>query len=340
MALSVLFRFGYLNLLGVSVVASDSMEPSIRVGDMVVYVSGDFNIGDVVVYYVTPSHCVVHRVIDFLHLNTVSGDRTMVVTKGDNVNVADSPVSLDMVRGRVVFTIPRELWVPVLVAVIAYALYGFIKTPIVGPSYIIALCIGLLLTVSVYATAPRPITLTPVAKPVVNLAGVYLDYATCTVSIRYTGILSLTGARVAVNSTPAEVVSVFDKTVVVKPDPELLRKAFESGTSLQISVEAEFDNVARLNGRYEVLVGGSNPELSVVNGVLVVRNPNCFSVAIDIAVRYLVNNAWAWSNSTLIVEGFSYAVIEPPEDAEYAYAYVYWFNQGDRRWVGLPVKTG
>ncbi|MEM1780236.1 MAG: signal peptidase I [Desulfurococcaceae archaeon] len=337
---TLLSRLGYLNIMGMSVVISDSMEPVVRIGDMVIYLNMDFNVGDVVVYCVTPSHCVVHRVVGFLHLNTVSGDKTMVVTKGDNVDMPDSPISMDMVKGKVVFIIPRELWIPLIIAVIAYTLRDFIKTPVIGSLYIVVLCVWILLVTSVYAVVPRTVMPSQLIVRVVNLAGVYMDYTTCTVSIKYTGALSLTSARVVVNSTPVEIISVLDKTVIVKPDHELLRRAFENGVPLEIWVEGEFNNVAWLSGRYELLVGGLSPELSVVNGVLIAKNPNCFPVVIDIAMRYLVNNTWAWSNKTVIVKGFSYVVIEPPVQAEYAYAYVYWFNQGDRRWVGLQVKTG
>ncbi|MEM3815789.1 MAG: hypothetical protein QW341_02970 [Candidatus Bathyarchaeia archaeon] len=43
----------------------------------------------------------------------------------------------------------------------------------------------------------------------------------------------------------------------------------------------------------------------------------------------------AWSNQTYVVEGSSYLMVEPPEAA---YAYVYWFNQGSLRWIGVSVK--
>ncbi|MEM0473016.1 MAG: signal peptidase I [Sulfolobales archaeon] len=338
--LTLLSRFDYLNILGASVVISDSMEPTIRRWDMVIYVNSNFTVGDVVVYCVTPSHCIVHRVADFLHLNTVNGYKTMVTAKGDNVNITDSPVEIEKVRGKVLFIFPRELWIPLLVAVTSYILYGLARVPHVGPSYVFVLCVWLLLVVSVYAAVPRLITPTPVVEPVLNLAGVYLDQASCTVSICYTGTLLLTSVKVNVNGALAEVVSISWREVVVRPDPRLLQGAFEGRRPLLVEVEAELNYVGRLYGRYNLLVGGANPELSVINGVLLVRNPNCFPIAVDVAVRYLVNSTWAWSNTTLIVEGASDAVIEPPEDAKYVYAYVYWFNQGEKRWVGLSVKTG
>ncbi|MEL9999737.1 MAG: signal peptidase I [Desulfurococcaceae archaeon] len=337
--LTVLSRLGHPSLLGVSLVISDSMEPALRRGDLAIYASGNFTVGDVVVYCVTPSHCVVHRVIGFLHLNTVSGNRTMVVTKGDNVDVADSPVELERVRGTVVFAIPRELWIPVVLSLLAYSLYIVVKIPVVGLSCTILFAVGLVSVVAVYAVVPRPLAPNVVKAPVVNLAGVYFDQATCTVSVRYTGELSITGIDVKVNSTPVDTVSAFEREYSFKPSPELLREAFENGLPLVIEVDAVLNHAGRLTGKYDLLVGGLNPELSAVNGVLVARNSNCFPIAINVSIRYY-DGGWKWSNGTYTVNGFSYHVVEPPREAQYAYAYVYWFNQGDKRWVGLPLRTG
>ncbi|MEM4718355.1 MAG: hypothetical protein QXE81_06355, partial [Desulfurococcaceae archaeon] len=56
-ALTYLSRTGLLNPLGVSIIISNSMEPSLRRMDMVVYINTNYTVGDVVVYCITPSHC-------------------------------------------------------------------------------------------------------------------------------------------------------------------------------------------------------------------------------------------------------------------------------------------
>lgn len=336
---SLLSRHGYPYLVGVSVVVSNSMEPAVRPWNMVVYARTGFTVGDVVFYCITPSHCVVHRVVDTITLKTVNGDATLVVTKGDNADTADSPVPLDKVVGKVVLTVPRELWIPLLLVLVAYALRGAVRVPVVGYSQIVVFSIAVLLVASVYATAPRLIAPEPVPIPAVNLAGVYVDYEACTLVIRYTGALVLETASVAVNSTPAMVLSISGRTIVVKPDSRLLRTAFETGAPLEVKVEGELNSVAWLSGRYFVLVGGVDPKLSVSGNTLIVHNPNCFPVAVEVSLRYLVNGTWLWSNATLVVEGASYALVQAPEHAEEAYVFVYWFNQGDRRWIGLQVKT-
>ncbi|MEM0368852.1 MAG: S26 family signal peptidase [Desulfurococcaceae archaeon] len=334
---TVLSRFGYMNLLGVSVVLTDSMVPSIRPGDMVFYFNAGFGVGDVVVYCVTPSHCVVHRVVDFIVLDTVNGYRTMVVTKGDSVDVVDSPVEIGRVRGRVVFSIPREIWIPIAVALLAYTLYSLIKTPIVGYSYAVMLSVALVLVVAVYAAIPRPIELETVKPPVVNLAGVYFDPSTCSIRVRYTGELSLTNASVEVNSVVVDYVVLYAKEVVIKPSPSLLRESFEYRKPLLIAVRASLNNVGSLFGEYDLYVGGVDPGVSVANGTLVIKNLNCFPVAVNVSIRYLDSGSWVWSNKSYIIQGFSTLSLEPPRGALHPYAYVYWYNQGDKRWAGLPL---
>ncbi|MEM0283353.1 MAG: signal peptidase I, partial [Sulfolobales archaeon] len=142
--LTLLSRFGYLDLVGLSIVASNSMEPSLRVGDLVLYSCGNYSVGDVILYCVTPSHCIVHRIIDLVRVNMSNGDRIMLITKGDNANQTDSPIELSMVRGRVILSIPREIWIPLLVAVIVYSLYGIARIPVIGFSYVISLALAII----------------------------------------------------------------------------------------------------------------------------------------------------------------------------------------------------
>ncbi|MEM3104946.1 MAG: signal peptidase I [Candidatus Bathyarchaeia archaeon] len=337
---TVLSRFGYLNIMGVSVVFSDSMEPSLRRGDLIIYANMNYSVGDVVVYCVTPSHCVVHRVIGFISLDTVSGNRVKVVTKGDNADVADSPVDVESVRGKAVLAVPRELWIPVVIALLAYSLYFLAKTPVAGLSYLILFIVGFASIAAVYAIVPKPIVPNGVNPPVLNLAGVYFDRITGIATVRYTGELSLTSIEVTVNSTSVDVTFLGEREFTFKPSPNLLREAFEGGKPLLIHVNATSNHVGRLSGEYTLLIGGLNPDVSSVNGAIVLKNPNCFPLKVNISIKYLSGYGWMWRNQTYIIEGFSYLVVEVPEAAEMAYAYIYWFNQGSLRWVGIPVKRG
>lgn len=337
---TLLSRLGYLNLLGLSIVVSGSMEPTLRPGDMVFYLNTNYTAGDIVVYCITPSYSIVHRVVEVLSVDTVSGSSLLVVARGDANPAPDPPVPARAVRGKVIFSIQREVWIPIFMLLLAYSLYGIAKSSIAGYSYVTWLTVALVYIIAVYALVPQPINSAPVKPPTVTLSGVYFDQGSGTVIIRYRGELSITGARVLVNSTEADIIILGEREIVFKPPGELLRQAFEQHRPLLIEVRAELNRVGRLVGNYTLLVGGRDPELSVSGGSLIIRNPNSFPISISISIKYSRGGGWAWLNQTYIIDGFSQATVEPPEGANYAYAYVYWMNQGDRRWVGLPLRTG
>lgn len=86
--------FGY----GAAVVLTGSMEPTIMADDLIIVKEGgDFQENDIVVYQ-SGSILVVHRIIEV-------GPDT-ITTQGDANNAPDSPVRKEMIKGRVVATVP------------------------------------------------------------------------------------------------------------------------------------------------------------------------------------------------------------------------------------------
>lgn len=85
--------------VGAAIVLSGSMEPTYYVDDMIFVTAADnYAVGDVVVYQ-SGNALVVHRVI--------AVENGMVTTQGDANNAADDPVSLDLIKGRVVGHLPN-----------------------------------------------------------------------------------------------------------------------------------------------------------------------------------------------------------------------------------------
>ncbi len=83
---------------GAAVVLSGSMEPTLRVNDVIfVRAAESYQINDIVVYD-SGRELIVHRMIE------KSGDT--LTTKGDANNVPDAPIRADAVKGKVVFSIP------------------------------------------------------------------------------------------------------------------------------------------------------------------------------------------------------------------------------------------
>lgn len=86
--------FGY----GAAVVLSGSMEPTIRIDDLILVAQQeDYQVDDIVVYQ-NGSMLVVHRIIE-LQPDTV-------ITRGDANNAPDAPVRKEMIKGEVVGCIP------------------------------------------------------------------------------------------------------------------------------------------------------------------------------------------------------------------------------------------
>lgn len=96
-------------------VVSDSMEPNLYKGDMLlVYGTQEVGVGDVIIYQNPLTNLpVVHRVIEM--------ENGEFITKGDNnpaddvtLGITDGPVSMGQVHGKSVLRIPLLGWVKIM----------------------------------------------------------------------------------------------------------------------------------------------------------------------------------------------------------------------------------
>ena len=109
---------------GMAVVLSGSMEPTLRVNDLVVVTPAEaYREGEIIVFQ-QEGDLIIHRII------SVDETAQILQTKGDANNTADEPISFTQVKGREAFHIPfvgiivRALKTPVgIVAVLAFAIY-------------------------------------------------------------------------------------------------------------------------------------------------------------------------------------------------------------------------
>ncbi len=109
--------------LGAAVVLSGSMEPELYKGDLIIVKeTTEYAERDVVVYQEGYS-LVVHRIISM-----ADGE---IVTQGDANDTADNPITVEEIKGKVIFHIPY-----------LGTLVGLIKTPI-GTVVVIAIAIVL-----------------------------------------------------------------------------------------------------------------------------------------------------------------------------------------------------
>lgn len=84
--------------VGASVVLSGSMEPTLKVNDLVFITESDtYEVGDIVVYQ-SENQLIIHRI------KSISDDK--IITQGDANNIADSPIYPNQIKGKFVFRIP------------------------------------------------------------------------------------------------------------------------------------------------------------------------------------------------------------------------------------------
>ena len=81
-------------------VVSGSMEPTIKVGDIIVIdtKAKTYEIGDVITFYDTNGNFVTHRIVD------VKGGK--MITKGDNNQSPDEDMTIDHIVGKYIYKIP------------------------------------------------------------------------------------------------------------------------------------------------------------------------------------------------------------------------------------------
>lgn len=81
-------------------VVSGSMEPTIKVGDIIVIDthSKKYEIGDVITFYDTNGNFVTHRIVD------IEGGK--MITKGDNNKSVDENMTIDHIVGKYIYKVP------------------------------------------------------------------------------------------------------------------------------------------------------------------------------------------------------------------------------------------
>ena len=89
--------FGFTQII----VISGSMQPEIKVGDMlIIKKQSSYDINEIVTYRWGKAF-VTHRIVGI-----IAADENKYITKGDSNNVADEPITISTIEGKVVMRIP------------------------------------------------------------------------------------------------------------------------------------------------------------------------------------------------------------------------------------------
>ncbi|MEM4601860.1 MAG: signal peptidase I [Desulfurococcaceae archaeon] len=333
---TLLSRLGVYSAFGGAVVCSGSMEPIIRRWDIAIYVRSPPSAGDVVVYCLISSSCIVHRyVADCPH------GVNCIITKGDANPAPDPfPVSLNWIKGVVVCIIPREIWLPIFLYAVVASLINVAKVKLVGFASAMVYATILVLILVVYGLTQPVVSSTRVELPVLHLSKLELNSETCTLLVSYVGSLQLTGAKVYIDEV--ELPALLSESSVLAKVPREVAQRLNNESSLNVSVYATLNHVGRLEGNYAVRAYPRHLEVKAVNGSLQFYNPNCFPVFVNVSLKYAYGVGDAWKNASIqeVVSEHGFATVEPPEGSKFVYADVSYRLGGEEKWSQITVRYG
>ncbi len=285
------------------VVTSNSMQPALRPGDLVIGVSARVlhpRPGDIVVWCLPKAlstACIVHRLL------RVSG--SYAITKGDANPRPDPPIPLTRLRYRVALRVPVYAWVPLFIAAAAaYVVssfrgleWGRIPTGLVALTLLLSYLIFDAVVIGLSYVDPSPPI---IARPNMTLEDVGFDPSSRIVTIHY----SLGGYRIVVaycvtsNYTALKARIVPGDTLAVKLPGQLLERLW-SGRRVDPAVLPKpparvlqilkLTCVLRLSGGVLVSDVGasfywSEPRVRAVDGGVVVENDNPVPVKVRVTI--------------------------------------------------------
>ena len=92
--------------VGAAVVISGSMEPTLKVGELVFVRSADsYQLGEIIVFQEKKQHDS-HFEIELTTHRVISVEGTIYTTQGDANNTPDGPVELSDIKGKIVWSVP------------------------------------------------------------------------------------------------------------------------------------------------------------------------------------------------------------------------------------------
>ena len=316
-ALFLLFFGRFLGLpLFFAAIASPSMEPVIRVGDVVVVQRGaPFGVGDVVMWCSSPFYCVVHRVVEV--------GPTYVVTKGDANPVNDLPVSPSSVVGKVVAVIPRETFLAAVILIVGAQVWSR-RHSLLRPSdpltfmvYGLIAFLALSVVTLLFFPAPSVFEVGEFPTPSVNL--ISAEYSNGTVTLRYRventqliDIISCSFGARGIAEVRCPEAEVWGDGVDIPVPSSFLATLNERGLNrFWVSLVSSLVRNGTLKGNYTLIFEASRLAVNVVNGFLVVRNPNPFPVPYNLTIYYTNDGLkWVRNTSTGYLGGFEELLIK------------------------------
>lgn len=292
------------------------MEPSIRVGDVVVVERGaQFGVGDVVMWCSSPFYCVVHRVIEV--------GPYYVVTRGDANPAPDLPVARSSVIGKVAAVIPREVFLVIILSSVAVLVWVkrrsifAVRDPLSFMAYGLIAFLTLSVAAILFFPVPSVFESREYRIPSVSMISALYRNGSVIMKYRMVGtsvdeVLSCGAGAPGVMQVRCVDAVAEDSLVVAYLPPSLLSELNERGISkFWVAVIYSLAKNGTLKGNYTVIFDASELLVNVVNGSLIVRNPNPFPIHYNLTVMYSTDGLRWFSNvSAGALSGFDNLVID------------------------------
>ncbi|MEM4452088.1 MAG: signal peptidase I [Thermosphaera sp.] len=266
--------------LGLFTVSGFSMYPSLKPGDLVVGVSSSLtpiSTGDIVIYCKEEFTCIVHRLVQI--------NATTAVTKGDYNPSVDPPIPVELIRFKVVSSIPLIIWLPLVVLSITLMFFpikpwkGLKQAFVIETFVFLALLILDLafLTIYVIQTPPYPTRIVPPDVALVRLStrtnstSIVIDYASSGLNIVSIEECVLVAKNIF---SPCSEHRAENNQIVIQPPDGFYEVLLDSNLSAFIAqVKIKLDKGVLL-GRYPVVVEWNHPVFTASKGRIIAYNPS------------------------------------------------------------------
>jgi len=335
------------------IISGSSMLPVYRVGDVVLGVAtyfANYSVGDVVVWYATITHGVVHRVIAITD--------TYIVTKGDNNPLPDPSIPRNWVKYKVVFWIPREVWITTVCLLLSIYMYvnrrrlvemlklekpGELSVATVILIAVTILDFAFITLTPIYWFSHRAILYTPSVElkkfTVEGFSTAITEY-----TLNHAELRDVLSCRVLFKnvSYPCSYTRVSGSTVIAGIPKEVYYTAYlysEGNTaSISLALNISFDK-GWVAGVYNYTFNWKPLVVEVINESLVVYNPNPITFNITgVKITYLDYDSFGKpvvvdvsDLGSIYIEPLSQIVVKPEKKGSYCYiqfTYSYKFVEG------------
>jgi len=259
-----------------------TMTPTLNNGDILIATSkniNEYNIGDIAISYIGYMQYIAHRIVE-IHEDTI-------IMRGDNTENLDPPIKMDYAKYKVIMIIPYEVWMLPIISITILKYRKIIKLlkTLNGIEISILFIISTLTLLSITPVNSTPIQ-SIIQKPSVELRSI--EVLDCNhVIVKYnlinTRIIRVEKCIFKIGNVTLNSEAHLNNsdTLIIETPIELYQLAYKSRLEkIDFQLEIVFDKGV-LNGSYMYNINWRKLDINVINGKLLIVNPNYIPINIS-----------------------------------------------------------